>query len=293
MSARGPTLAILAHPTDGFWRQRYLIHLMIPCWEAMGFRVVVVTDPEDRMPADLAILHVSLSVVPDVYRRLAESYPRTINGRAFDIRKRRFSHLLVDRSGSDPGMVIVKTDWNSGGWREFRGAVLESPLGVVLRRLKREEFACRQLARFEARRSWGRKRFVPMDGYPVYERRDDVPAGVWRNPNLVVERFVAERDGPYYCCRHWLFFGAREVTRRTISTQPVVKFHGTLERTSDLVPEELRAIRQRLGLDYGKFDYGIVEGEVVLYDVNRTPGAATDPRSHAETVAVLSEGIRP
>ena len=35
-----------------------------------------------------------------------------------------------------------------------------------------------------------------------------------------------------------------------------------------------------------------VDGEVVLYDVNRTPGAAADPRVHAETIDALSAGLR-
>jgi hypothetical protein len=47
-----------------------------------------------------------------------------------------------------------------------------------------------------------------------------------------------------------------------------------------------------LGFHYGKFDYGIVDGKVVLYDVNRTPGAASNPAHHQETVEVLSAGIR-
>ena len=292
MSPRNPTIAILTDPADGFRRRRYLVHLMIPRWESMGFRVAVVTGPDDYVPADLALLHVSLSVVPDAWRQLADRYPRVLNGRALDNRQRAFSRLLVVREGPDPGPVIVKTDWNCGGWREFRGTVQESPLGPLLHLLGREEEACLWLARLEARRSWRHKRLLPYGEYPVYASRALVPSGVWDNPNLVVERFVAERDGPRYYCRHWLFFGDREVSRRTSSPDPVIKFDAALEPLSDPVPEELRAIRRQLGYDYAKFDYGIVDGEVVLYDVNRTPGAAEDPARHAETIAVLSEGIR-
>jgi hypothetical protein len=36
-------------------------------------------------------------------------------------------------------------------------------------------------------------------------------------------------------------------------------------------PDELREIRRSLGFDFGKFDYSIVNGRVVLYDRNRTP----------------------
>ena len=72
----------------------------------------------------------------------------------------------------------------------------------------------------------------------------------------------------------------------------MVKVSGRLEWLSDPVPEELRKIRAQLGFDYGKFDYGIVDGEVILYDVNRTPGSSADPRRHAETVELLCHGLR-
>jgi hypothetical protein len=106
-----------------------------------------------------------------------------------------------------------------------------------------------------------------------------------------VERFLPERDGKSFCCRHWLFLGSKEVTRRTVSQEPVVKVGDRIEPTNDEVPDELRAVRARLGLDYAKFDYGMVDGQVVLYDVNPTPGAAADPAAHENTVSVLSEGL--
>jgi hypothetical protein len=265
---------------------------MIPHWEAMGFQVAVVTDRDKFVPADVALLHIDLSVVPDSCRRLAERYPLVLNGRVLDIRKRRFSRLLVDRMDSHAGSVIIKTDCNYGGWPEFRKGFLESPIGPLVRRLEIEEAACNKLAWLEARRPWRWRRMLPPTAYLVCAERGRVPSGVWRNPNLIVERFAAERDGSEYCCRHWLFFGNQEVSRRSVSPNPVVKVSGRLEWISDPVPEELRKIRAQLGFDYGKFDYGIVDGEVVLYDVNRTPGSAADPRRHAETIELLSQGLR-
>lgn len=290
MISPGLTLAILTHPMDDFGQGRSLVNLMIPRWEAMGIRVVI-ADPDHYVPADLAFLHVSLSVVPDAYRCLAVRYPRVVNGAALDMRKRRFSRQIVEREGPDPGMVIVKTDANSGGFRELRGRVLGSFLGHLVRRPDRRQALCTWFADVESRRSWQRRRALPVDHYPVFASRDLVPAGVWRNPNLVVERFLAEREGDQYCCRHWLFMGSREVHRRTLSPNPVVRFPGPLEPLLDPVPEELRAIRRELGFDYGKFDYAIVGGRVVLYDVNRTTGTADDPGCHAETIDVLAPGI--
>jgi hypothetical protein len=291
MANRRPTIAILTHVTDDFRQARHLIHQIIPRWETMGFNVVVTTDVEPFVPAEVALLHVDLSVVPETCRRLAERYPRVLNGRVFDIRKRRFSQLVVNRNGPDPGSVMVKSDWNHGGRWDFRQRILESSPARLLRPLHLDNALYRALAWLETKRSWPRRSWLSPDGYRVYSQRDQVPAEVWKNPNLVVERFISEREGPYYCCRHWLFFGDREVGRRTMSLNPVVKAQSKLEPLSDPVPDELRAIRHQTGFDYGKFDYGIVNGQVILYDMNRTPGISSHPQRHTETVEVLSPGI--
>ena len=294
MSGDRATVAILTGTMDRFPRHRYLVKFMIPRWEAMGFRVAIVTEEDEDtfVPADIALLHMDVSVISEAGRRLVQSYPRVINGDVLDIRKRRFSRLLVDRNGPDPGSVIVKSDWNCGGRRDFRRQFLDSRLGAFLHRLNLDRIAWRWLAWFEEKRSWGKRRCLSSGNYAVYASRDFVPAGVWKNPNLVVERFVVEREGQYYCCRHWLFCGNREVSRRTLSTTPVVKMGEKIESLSDPVPEELRAIREQLRFDYGKFDYGIVDGKVFLYDANRTPGASPIAHCHDETVNVLSEGLR-
>jgi hypothetical protein len=288
-----PTLAILTHPADDFGRRPHLARLMIPLWEAMGVRVVVVRDPAADAPADVALLHVSLTVVPESQRSLAGRYPRVVNGGALDLRRSRWSRLRVGREGADPGPVIVKTDLNSHGWRELRGAILGSAAGSLIRRLGWDDRATFAAARLAARRSWSKRRHLPGGAYPVYPRREAVPEGVWSNPHLVVERYLPEPSGDGHVCRHWLFLGDREVYRRTYSAGTEVKMaSGPIEATDDGVPDELRAERERLGFDYGKFDYGVVDGEVVLYDANRTPGASTDATRHGGTIAELSGGLR-
>jgi hypothetical protein len=291
MSEPRKTVAVLTHESDNFWRQRYLLQLMIPRWEAMGVRVVVVAGVREFVPADAALMHVDLSVVPDEYLELASRYPRVVNGRVGDIRKRRVSDLVVDRKGPDPGPVIVKTDWNCGGLREFRAGLLESAFGKQLARIDHYAIAARVLSRVEARRSWRRRRVLPVGSYRVFSCRDEVPEEVWENPNLVVERFLVEREGSDYACRHWLFFGDREVSRRTVSPHAVVKANARLSPLDEGVPEELRVRRETLGFDYGKFDYGLVDGRVVLYDANRTPGSLADPTRHTATIEALSAGI--
>jgi hypothetical protein len=59
------------------------------------------------------------------------------------------------------------------------------------------------------------------------------------------------------------------------------------------VPDELRRIRADLGFDFGKFDYAIVDGKVVLYDVNRTPTyGGFDREDFLPNMRHLAEGIR-
>lgn len=266
---------------------------MAPLWEAEGVRLRIVTESDADPPADVAWLHVDQSVVPASWQARLERFPRVINGRVLDIRKRRISANLVSRYGEDPGPVIVKSDLNCGGFPDFRhdtGAALR-PLTAILGR-RAAGALLRGLARFEARRAWQRRRILPTGAYRVFPRRRDVPEGVWANPNLVVERFLPERDGRWYCCRHWVFLGSREVQRFSFATDPVVKARDNVRPLPDPVPPELRALRQRLGFDYGKFDYGIVDGRVVLYDVNRTPGITDDWRRHLHTAAGLYGGLR-
>lgn len=85
--------------------------------------------------------------------------------------------------------------------------------------------------------------------------------------------------------------GAKKLAASLFSSDPVVKASARVESLSDPIPEELRRIRSKLGFDYGKFDYGVVDSEVVLYDANRTPGTTANAELHATTVAALSEGL--
>jgi len=117
---------------------------------------------------------------------------------------------------------------------------------------------------------------------------------VWNNKRFVVDRFMPERRGDKYCLRRWVFFGDRECGSLAVSDSPIVKSANN-ERVAwlDDVPEELLAVRERLGFDYGKFDYGMVDGQVVLYDVNRTPTfyrRKADP-DRQRRASALADGI--
>jgi len=47
------------------------------------------------------------------------------------------------------------------------------------------------------------------------------------------------------------------------------------------LPEPVLDMRRQLGLDYGKIDYAIHAGQVVILDVNRTP-CISDPAVRAQ-----------
>lgn len=63
----------------------------------------------------------------------------------------------------------------------------------------------------------------------------------------------------------------------------------SIERCDD-IPDELREIRRQLGFDFGKFDYGIIDGRVVLYDANRTPVMLPKP-TNSPKFKLLAQGI--
>jgi hypothetical protein len=121
------------------------------------------------------------------------------------------------------------------------------------------------------------KRSIPwrflrsLDSYPIFDNPREVPEGVWENRHLVVERFLPEMEGSHYLLRNWIFF--RDQGRNSVSRSqvPVVKAATSFGAEEAPVPPELEAMRREIQADFGKFDYVLCKGKVVLYDVNRTP----------------------
>jgi hypothetical protein len=224
--------------------------------------------------ADVAVLHVDLSVIPGRYVQALAAFDRVVNGAALDIRKRQVSRNLVAPGDGWDGPVIVKTDLNCGGMPEHAALQTAQRLGA------RVDLAA-----------------VPMafmsGAYPILPRAADVPAAVWEQPGLVVERFLPERDPHGFALRAWTFFGARERCTRYVATGPIVKSENVIAREPVSVPDEMRAERARLGFDFGKFDFAVHDGRAVLYDANRTPGAPPGLASPAvaASMADLARGI--
>jgi hypothetical protein len=207
-------------------------------------------------------------------------FPLAINGRFLDISKRRVSTNLVTPGDGWTGPVIVKTDRNHGGRPERRLgwgrlALLLSPDA------------------WWPRGRWAtRAMLVPTD-YPIFDSVDDVPAGVWQNPLLVVERFLPERDNGLYVVRSIALFGDRWVNRRRLSKSPIVKA-GHIVRAEEVEPHpDVFEAARRLGLDRGKIDYVVRDQRAVVLDINRTNTmGAYSPARRAAICERLAEGLR-
>jgi len=285
-------VAILVHRHAPLDRHGYWLKAIAELWQESGVRITVIDDPDRRVDADLAILHVDLTVVPRDYLAWARRCAMTINGTVADISKRAISQHLVRRGDGHDGPVIVKTDRNCAGEPELRlassrraarrpGDVVGGTLGWLDEKLRRRR----------RRRRYGAS--VPFRDYRVYASPAEVPEAVWDDDELVVERFLAERRDGHYCVRTWLFLGDRERHALFWSRDPVIKGHNIagFERLGE-VPAALRQRRRELGFDFGKFDYAMVDGHPVLFDANRTPAIGDFPRErYLPLVQTLAGGL--
>jgi hypothetical protein len=270
-------ITILVHPHDDFAGCDYLLRGVAEQWRQSGTRVTVVRDPHKHLEADLAILHVDLTLVPDEYLQFMRRYPLAINAATGDISKRKISTNLVRDGDGYKGPVIVKTNRNCGGASEGLHAQRESWLWKNLRAVRR-------------RLHWSWRSEIGMWEYKVFDSPAKVPLPVWFNPDLLVERFLPERRDGFYCMRTWVFLGDAEECKIFYANQPIVKSPVAVRIEEGTVPDELREMRRQMGFDFGKFDYGIVDGRVVLYDVNRTPVSRITPQN-TPLFKLLASGV--
>lgn len=260
-------IAIIVDPGQPFETLGYCLSGPVRQWRVQGLDVEIYDCPASAKDAELAILHVDQTVVPAAYRSLAARYPKCLNRYTSDISKRAISRQLVSKNDGFAGPVIVKSNLNSGGGPEAA-----------------------RTARFGAVRGGA----MTFRDYCVLPSPHEVPDAIWSNPLLVVEQFLPEREGERYCVRLWNFLGSHEIVYRCESDEPIVKASNTVRRTIvEGVPEELRQWREEMGFDFGKFDFGIVEGMPVLYDANRTPtySLKQDAAQRAERDGAIVDGI--
>ena len=243
------TVVILIEPYDVAIWKLHLMSVLVPRWVDAKHRCILHAGPDKLPAADLAFLHVDLSVVPQEYLDAMKRYPIAVNGSIADIRKRAHSVNLVARGDPYAGRVIVKSDLNSGGKPEVGKRNMARSLGKLN----------------------GPMEDPAESQYRVYDSPAEVPAAVWDDPALVVEKFLPEQEGDTYLLRYYYFLGDAEANLVLRSREPIVKAVNTYRVDFEPPPPEIRALRRKLGFGYGKFDYVLRDGRVVLFDANRTP----------------------
>lgn len=285
-------LAILIHRHDTFEPSQYLLLLAVNALRARGWRIsfiqgvdharvdVLLADPD---PPRACFVHVDLTIIPEPYLALARRFPLAPNLATRDISKRAISSRVLRKSDDYHGPVIVKTDSNCGGLKEAQ--------------LARTSFPTHALHAVRRRLPWPLRSHLPAKSYRVFERKQDVPALVWLNRALVVEKLVTEVQDGMYCLRSWVFMGDQESlslrkARTPIVALPQIDWRSFIEPTRDNLPDELRDLRRRLGFDFGKFDYVISNGRAQLLDANRTPtNRSMSDAERAVEAAKLADGV--
>lgn len=254
----------------------YLVSRLALLWQKEGHTITV--GPSGHPEADIGIINI------DRTRISVDSLPDNPGGRPLlnssilDISKRRISSNLLTSDSSYEGKVIIKTNDNHFGLSE-RSATpfIRRSIDSLLKRIFPWSLT-RQL--------WYYK------DYPICNNLNSVPEWVWERDDLVVERFVPEMEGKEFVLRIWVFFGDQEYGVRMFSTEPLVKAASiTRYEYIEEVPESLRETRRELGMDFGKFDYVVVDGKAILLDVNKTP-TVSGGNSPSVNLQRLASGLK-
>jgi hypothetical protein len=259
-------IAIIFHENDKGRAQYYSITRLAEIWQERGIDTVFVFGTKRFVPADLAILHVDLSVVPDRYIEFAQEYPIVLNGKVKDIRKSSFSDHIVHPGDDYEGKIIVKSDLNHAGKPERRMHPLLVP--KMFQRLWRRAASSRLPGGSE------RLNFDSPKDYLILEHLRLVPEKWFERKDIVIEKFLPELDHGHYLTRSYYFLGDSNQCVLWRSTDPIVKRSSATSMELVDVHQEIAELRRKFHFDYGKFDYVIHENVPVLVDINKTVGAA-------------------
>lgn len=284
-------IVVLLHRRDvRFARNGYLLHRLVGAWAKSGIEVRVVRDTRLIPPANVLIPHIDLTVRPPEYAPVLDRFPAVVNRRVSTIAKSSFSTNLLQRDDPYDGPVIVKTDLNYAGLPE---RLLHDPIRERLLDLAAKAGKAMGLLRRGRHRSELDLPRTPAD-YSVWPTRSAVPRGAFDNTGLVVEKFLPELWDEGCCLRYTYFLGDREMSVLLKSRENVIKGSNTISCEEIGTPPAITTLRERMGFDFGKFDYVLRDGHVVLFDVNWTPATATlEKFGLTERVAgFLADGIR-
>lgn len=260
------SIAIMFHERDrGALRENYRIWPIAENWRRAGIDVQIVHGPKPCLEADILVPHIDCTVVPGAYWEAIKQHPRAVNSRLRDISKTAFSEHLLTADNDYDGPVIVKTNRNSGGFKDLDfGRPFPQSLGDQLRkRLAWQPWMAAHCL------GWTHT----LKKYPTFEHISQVPPATWENSHLVVEKFFTpDRDTQGdHVLYLWIVMGNATLGRTLHSPDPFVKSANSRLGSFTQPPPEILAAQKRLGCDYAKIDYILHEGRPVLLDINRTP----------------------
>ncbi len=302
----------------------YAIDLYAQIWKSNGYEVIDHIGLNSIPPADAIILHVDKTILPSDYALLHERYPIVINGKVSDISRRRFSQLKLSSTDNYKGPAIVKTNANYGGWPEHilhrRNAWKKKIQQHLLQQPPRSNFALnnlesqhdrnksflRQFASagthslmsvFQSLRQinqadrWQTTSTLNPRRYPIFEKFEDIPPGVWKNDHLIVERFISDYQDGLFHINYYCFFGDKEISGRLGAPNPIVKFSNCETDSFQPTPNPVRQWRKSLGLDFGRLDYVQQDGEYFLIDANKTEGGGSNNKAYMHEMEFLASGL--
>lgn len=249
-------IAVLFHANQSRrgLKTQYLIASLAELWRSDGHEVRFLIGCQHEWPADVVIVHVDLSVVPQEYLSFASRYPLALNYRIADIRKTVISQNLVAIGSNYAGPVIVKTDLNSAGIPEY----------LLLSHSLWSRFGRRFFPRM-------RGSFELTKNYSVHPSLNSIPSEILARPGIVVEKFRPEIIDGLFFSRRCFVLGDRAISHRmayqdATCSGPVVHFEW-IENADDVL-----SVARSHGLDIGAVDYTVSQGETVVFDFNKTVG---------------------
>lgn len=248
---------------------RFAVWHLAEVWREEQIKVSLLFGVHKFVPADLALLHVDLTTVPGEYLDFAQRYPIVLNGRIRDIRKSSFSRHKVKPGDGYKGKVIVKSELNYAGEPERK--LLGTPLSRLALRI-----TCRMPFLRPSRRGSEPAFRMPGD-YRIFDSPDLVPEDWYGRDDILVEKFLPEVKDGMYCLRSYHFLGDRGACVLRKSDHPIINA-ATSKGREEVAPDPtIIELAKAMKFDFGKFDYVMHEGQAVLLDTNKTPGAGASP----------------
>jgi hypothetical protein len=283
-------IAILLHEHDNYPEARgHFIWSLCDVWREWGMEIEILKGTQKYSEADLLIPHVDTTVLPETYAVFFQKYAHVANRRVHDISKRGISRNLLTRNDPYAGPVIVKTDWNSGGMPDTHFPGRKIMFSTTAKKRFWDGWLNNRWDR--TAHDWAKINCMSSDDYQVFPTLAKVPKAIFTNESLVVERFLPEFENGIYYLRIYTFLGDRAYCARLGSPDPIVKNRNIVSREEVPIPDEMVNLRRALDFDYGKLDFVIHEGRVVVLDVNRTPGAIKSEEQMKANALMLADGI--